>query len=215
MESGFIESHIKRGNRNLLVIGLALTVIGCGVAILLGLWIPALIAIPGALALGAWMRRVLNPAAHPIYKRLEVYGDSRKLAQQVNAEFAGAKPSETTHFGANWLAQGDTYGLSVVPWVDIAWLHIYTNVRNGLKTNYVRVWSRDGKQFVALAGMHEEEAMRLLYELHARAPWAEVGFSRELQRQWNKERVEFVNRVDARKTRVGQTLQTSAASGKS
>jgi hypothetical protein len=212
MEAGFIESHIARGNRNLLGIGLALTVTGGGLAILLGRWIPAFIAITGAIALGAWLIRVLNPSAHPIYKRLERYGDPRELAQQVNQEFAGARPADTTHFGENWLAQGDTYGLSLVPWGDVAWLHIYTNARNGLQTNYVRVWSRDGKQFVALAGMHKEEAMRLLSELHARAPWAEVGFSRELQRQWNNQRAEFVDRVDGRKSRVGQTLRTSAAS---
>jgi hypothetical protein len=193
---------------------LALTVIGGGLAILLGRWFPAFIAVPGALALGAWMTRVLNPGAHPLYKRLERYGDPRKLAQQVNQEFAATNPDDTTHFGENWLAQGDTYGVSLVPWIDIAWLHIYTSVRNGLQTNYVRVWSRDGKQFVALAGMHQEEAMRLLYELHARAPWAEAGFSRELQQQWNKQRAEFVSRVDARKSRAGETMRTSAASGK-
>jgi hypothetical protein len=215
MESGFIESHIRRGNRNLLGIGLALTIIGGGLAILFGRVFPAFIAIPGAIALLAWLMRALNPSAHPIYKRLERYGDPRELAQQVNQEFAGARPGDSTHFGENWLAQGDTYGLSLVPWGDIAWLHIYTSVRNGLQTNYVRVWSRDGKQFVALAGMHKEEAMRLLSELHARAPWAEVGFSGELQRQWNKQRAEFVGRVDGRKSRLSQTVRTSTASGTS
>jgi len=213
MEAGFIESHIRRGNRNLLGISLALIVLGGGLAILFGRWTPAFIAVPGAIALVAWLMRLLNPSAHPIYKRLERYGHPRELAQQVNLEFAGARTGDATHFGENWLAQGDTYGLSLVPWSDIAWLHIYTSVRNGLQTNYVRVWSRDGKQFVALAGMHKEEAMRLLSELHARAPWAEVGFSRELQRQWNKQRAEFVSRVDGRKSRVSQTVRTSAASG--
>ena len=214
METGFIESHIARGNRNLLLIGLALTVVGSGLAILFGRWIPALSAVAGAIALGVWLIHVFNPAAHPIYKRLAQYGDPQNLARQVNQEFEGARPADTTHFGANWLAQGDTYGLSLVPWVDIAWLHIYTSVRNGLQSNYVRVWSRDGKQFVALAGMRKEEAEQLLYELHARAPWAEVGFSRELQRQWNKQRAEFVDRVDARRVSLGQALRMGAASGK-
>ena len=212
MEAGFIESHIRRGNRNLLGIGLALTVVGVGLAILSGRVFPVFIAAPGGIALVAWLMRALNPTAHPIYKRLERYGDSRVLAEQVNREFAGARAADATHFGENWLAQGDTYGLSLVPWGDIAWLHIYTSVRNGLQTNYVRVWSRDGKQFVALAGMHKEEAMQLLSELHARAPWADVGFSRELERQWNKQRAEFVSRVDERKFRVSQSLRATAAS---
>lgn len=85
-------------------------------------------------------------------------------------------------------------------------------MRNGLQSNYVRVWSRDGKQFVALAGMRKEEAEQLLYGLHARAPWAEVGFSRELQRQWNKQRTEFVGRVEARRVILAQAARTGVAS---
>jgi len=213
METGFIESHIARGNRNLLLIGLTLIVAGVGMAILFGRWFPAFIAVPGAIALVTWLMRILNPGSHPIYKRLKQYGDPRELARQVNQEFAGAGPGDATHFGANWLAQGDTYGLSLVPWVDIAWLHIYTSVRNGVHSNYVRVWSRDGKQFVALAGLHKEEAEQLLYDLHARAPWAEVGFSRELLRQWNKQRAEFIGRVELRRSRFVHTELTRAASG--
>src|SRR5262245_9979626 len=122
METGFIESHIKRGNRNLLVIGLVLTIMGGGLAFLS--WVPALLAAPGVIALGCRLSRALNPTAHPIYKRLARYGDPQLLAQQVNREFAGIKSSDTTQFGATWLAQADTYGLSLVPWSDVAWLHI-------------------------------------------------------------------------------------------
>ena len=47
MEAGFIESHIARGNRNLLVIGVALTVTGVGLVILLSRWIPGSSLFPG------------------------------------------------------------------------------------------------------------------------------------------------------------------------
>ena len=99
MNTEFIESHIKRSNRNLLLIGIALTIIGGGLAFLS--WVPALIAVPGVIALAFWLSRMLNRDFHPIVKQLAKYGDPRLLAQQVNREFAGVKSSDTTHFGAN------------------------------------------------------------------------------------------------------------------
>jgi hypothetical protein len=200
MKATFIESHIARGNRNLLLIGPALTIIGGGISIATSHWFPALIAVPGLIALGSWLMRVINPSGHPIYKRLAQYGDREQLMQQVNREFAGVKLAEVTHFGANWLAQRETYGLSLVPWSNIAWLHIYAKTQGGVRTTcYVRVWSRDGKQFVAPAGVRPGEVEQLFEELRARAPWAEVGYSPELHEEWSKRRAQFVARVDARR----------------
>jgi len=197
MNREFIESHIKRSNRNFLLIGIALTIIGGGLAFLS--WVPALIAVPGLIALGCWLSRMLNRDVHPIVKQLAKYGDPRLLAQQVNREFAGVKSSDTIHFGANWLAQGNTYGLALVPWEDIAWLHIYAKTQGGIRSSCcVRVWSRDGSMFVAPSGVRPGEGEQLLADLQARAPWAEIGYSRELEQEWNKRRAEFVARVDAR-----------------
>ena len=88
MQSTFIERHIKSGNRNLLLIGLALTIVGGGLFALLDRWFPLLMAVPGLIAIGAWLIRVVNPSGHPVYKRLARYGDPHELASQVNQEFA-------------------------------------------------------------------------------------------------------------------------------
>jgi hypothetical protein len=166
------------------------------------------------MALGSWLKRVLNPNGHPVYNRLARYGDVKQLARQVNREFAAVKPSDSTHFGDCWLAQSETYGLSLMPWSDIAWLHIYTKTQGGIRTTcYVRVMSRDGKQFVAPAGVQPGEVEQLLEELCARAPWAEAGYSPELQQEWNKRRAEFVARVDARKQRSQPDLASRRAAG--
>jgi hypothetical protein len=45
----------------------------------------------------------------------------------------------------------------------------------------------------------QAQAEQLLQELCARAPWVEVGFSRQLEQQWLKDRTTFLQRVDARK----------------
>jgi hypothetical protein len=199
MQPGFIQAHVARSNRNLLLVGIALIAVGSGLAALFSHWFPLLLLVPGVIILGAWLWRIIKPSAHPIYQYLARWGDVRQIVRQVNEEFAGSsKPSSAPQFGRNWLAQGNVYGVDLVRWQDIAWLHIYTHVRNGVRTNFVRVRSRHGKQFV-MPVAQQAQAEQLLRELHARAPWAEVGFSHELEQQWSKDRARFLQRVDARK----------------
>src|SRR2546421_7269839 len=124
MAKGFIEAHIARGNRNTFLIGLVLTVVGVALSLFLNRWPPAIIAVPGVIILGVWLLHVVNPRAHPVYKQLARYGDPQQLGAQINQEFAGLKADDKTQFGARWLAQGHTYGVALVPWSDIAWLHI-------------------------------------------------------------------------------------------
>ena len=196
MHAGFVQAHIARGNRTLLVLGLVLAIVGVGLSLLFKNWFAILfIGVPGVIVLGVWLLRILNPSAHPIYKNLARYGDVQQVVQQVNQEFAGVQANDTPQFGAHWLAQGNTYGLDLLPWQEIAWLHIYTRIRNGVRSNYVRVWSRDGKQFVIPSAMPEQT----LRQLYNRAPWAEVGYSPELEQEWAKQRPAFLERIDARK----------------
>ena len=199
MAKGFIEAHIARGNRNTFLIGLVLTVIGVALSLFLNRWSPAIIAVPGVIILGVWLLHVVNPRAHPVYKQLARYGDPQQLGAQINQEFASRKADDKTQFGARWLAQGHTYGVALVPWSDIAWLHIYTHIRNRVPSHYVRVYSCGGNQFVSPAGMKQEQVEQLLRELYARAPWAEVGYTPELIQLWRKQRAEFLKRVAARK----------------
>jgi hypothetical protein len=214
MAKGFVEANVARGNRNLLVAGLVLTIIGGGLTAGTGRWFPALIGLAGVIMLGWWLKRVLIRDGHPIYERLARYGDAQEVLKQVNREFAAVKSSDATHFSANWLAQRETYGLSLVPWAEIAWLHIYTKTQGGIRTScYVRVWSRDGKQFVAPAGVRPGEVEQLLEDLRARAPWAEVGYSPELQQDWNKRRDELIARVDARRKRQQTDVANRVATG--
>ena len=198
MDSGFIQAHIARGNRNRLLFGIALIAVGGGLAALFSHWFPLLLLVPGVIELGIWLLRMVNPGAHPIYKDLARGGDVQQAVRQVNEEFAGIKPSGAPQFGRNWLAQGNTFGLDLVPWQEIAWIHLYTQVRNRTRTHFVRVRSRDGQQCV-MPVAQEAQAEQLLRELHTRASWAEVGFSRELEQQWSKDRAAFLRRVDARK----------------
>jgi len=196
---GFIQAHIARGNRNLLLVGGVLVIIGAGLAAFFSHWFPLLLVIPGIIALGAGLRHLINPRGHPIYRALGRLGNLQELIQQVNEDFAGIKPDDQPQLGPHWLAQGNTYGVILVRWQDVAWMHLYVRIRNNARSNYVRVYGRDGTQLTVPAGAQQPQAEQFLQTLHARAPWAEVGYSRELEQQWLKDRASFLQRIDARK----------------
>lgn len=200
MKAGFIEAHVARGNRNLLLFGVGLVVFGGGLTILFRHWFPALLILFGVIVLGLWMKDFLRPSAHSTYQQLTCYGNPEQLAQEVNREFAGVKVDDKWHFGNHWLASGQTYGVDLMPWSQIAWLYLESKRASRSRTSwyYVEVRSRQGTRFHILVGMAQEAAAQLLQQLHARAPWAEVGFSEELEQQWTKHRSEFVERVEAR-----------------
>jgi hypothetical protein len=167
-------------------------------------WFPLISVVFGLMTLGMWLRRILNQRGHPVYHQLARYGDVHQVAQHIDQEFAGVQASDALHFGVTWLAQGHLYGLDAVPWQEIAWLHTYHRLsRSGVSTHFVRVWARDGTQFLSPANLKGyrtlEQAEALLRELSVRAPWAEVGYSPKLKTQWKKQRAEFVKRVDARR----------------
>lgn len=200
MERGFIDSHIRRGGRRTLIFGLALVVGGGGLALAFDSWGPWIVSAVGVVVLFPVIRPLIDSSSSPVYKRLARYGNASQLAQQVDREFAGMKADDSTQLGATWLAQGGMHGsVLLVPWLEMAWLHLYTESHNGIPSHFVRVWERDGTSSDLPVGRKPEPAETLLRDLHARAPWAEIGYTPEVEQQWTKARPEFLSRVDARK----------------
>ncbi len=194
---GFLAAHAARGNRNLLLLGLFLTALGAGLSWLFSNPYGFLfVGGPGLIALGVWADRRFRPERHPNYPQLAPFGDAAALAEEVDREFAGAPVDTAAQFGAGWLAQGDTYGVRLVPWREVAWLHMYTHKTNGVPAHYVRVWTRDGRVIAVPSGADQ---MGMLERLSARAPWAEVGWSDDRMTEWQKARAEVLARVDARR----------------
>ena len=201
---GFLAAHAARGSRSVLRLGLALTLVGAGLS---GLFASPygfiFIGTPGVIALGFWAWRRLRPATHSVYTQLARYGDGHAMAEEVEREFAGAAIDERPHFGARWLAQGDTYGVHLVPWHAVAWFHLVEKRGNGFVVGYqVRVLTADGRMFTMPVGSPPEEQHDLLTQLHAHAPWAEVGFSPERQKEWDAQRDAVLARVEARRAAV-------------
>lgn len=202
----FVQSHIGRGNRNMLLTGIALVLIGGGLAWLFQHWFPLLVLIPGVVVFVFWLVRVVNPKGHPVYKQLARYGEPQQLASDIDREFANTTANDRTLFGEHWLAQGNMFGVDLVPWTAIAWLHVYTIVRNRVPSHHVKVYTRDGSMFQTPGVNDEDRARETMLELHQRASWAEMGYSKDLENEWARHRSDVVARVDARIRRQRGTV---------
>src|SRR4029450_7215744 len=91
------------------------------------------------------------------------------------------------------------YGLDAARWTDIAWIYAQVTKKQGREMHSnLFVWSRDGDLLQTPATATPQEADRLLRDIAARAPWAEVGYSPERAKEWRRRRADVVRRVDAR-----------------
>jgi len=60
---------------------------------------------------------------------------------------------------------------------------------------YAMVCDRFGVKLNLMAGRKEAQVDEMLAALVNRAPWAVVGYSKELETAWNKDRSEFIESV--------------------
>jgi hypothetical protein len=203
MARDFVASHVRRGNRNLLIVGVLVSLAGAfALFVVQGspwthLLFPAAIAATGAIMVGLGVVRSLSPSMHPVYRRLGTSGDPRGLAAALDREFA-AVPLPA--FGREWLVSASFYGLSVTRWTDIAWIYVQVSKRQGNEMyRKVFVWSRDGDLLQTPPTTTPEEADRQLADIAARAPWAEVGYSSEREKEWRRRRSDVLRRVEHRR----------------
>jgi hypothetical protein len=201
-QTDFLRAHRARGDRALLSVGLALAVSGAGLALLFYHWFPAILLVAGLLALAERLRQRLSGARHPVYAQLARFGDPLQLAAEVNREFSGVPADDSTHLGERWLAQGDTYGVALVPWGAVVWLVARREVLMQVPRTIVEVWTRDGRRLVVPCRQNPGSAEAMLQAMQARAPWAEVGRTPELEREWRHDRAAFLARVEARRRAI-------------
>jgi hypothetical protein len=213
MARGFVASHVVRGNRNLLIVGVLVSLAGAFSlrAVQGSHWthflFPAAIAATGAIMVGLGIVRSFSPSLHPIYRRLAAAGDARTLAAALDREFATAP---LPAFGREWLVSASFYGLDATRWTDIAWVYVQVTRRHGSEMyRKVFVWSRDGDLLETPPTTTPAEADRQLSDVAARAPWAEVGYSAEREKEWRRRRPDVVRRVDARQVAKGAPLAGS------
>jgi hypothetical protein len=172
------------------------------------------------LALALWnclkaVRRSGEIQTSPVWKNLAVYGNAEQLSQQIEAEL---QPAMIRKYGKlqiaqQWMVRRKTFSTWVSPIADLVW--VYKKVTKH-SVNFIPT----GKTYsVVLVGRHRqrlEEQMKekavneMLADLAARVPWILFGFTKDLEKAWQKDPGGVIAAVDSR---YQQQNSKSAAAG--
>jgi len=170
---------------------------GAGVIGLIGL---GLVGIP--------LRRMLMPDKHPLLVQLAKYGSLQdvriRLDSELRAEGGGEK------FGAmqittNWLMDAAAYKTGVMATKDVVWAYpkVTKHYHSGIPTG--KTYSaiiRDSKgQSLEISGK-KDSVPKMLESLQRRMPWVLLGFNKELDTMWLKEKPKFFQLMEQRRAKL-------------
>ncbi len=160
------------------------------------------------LAVALWnclkaMRRISEIQLSPVWKHVAVYGNAEQLSQQIEAEL---QPRMIRKYGKlqiaqQWMVRRKTFSTWVSPIADLVW--VYKKVTKH-SVNFIPT----GKTYaVVLVGRHRqriEEQMKekavneMLADLATRVPWVFFGFTKDLEKAWQKDPAGVIAAVDSR-----------------
>ena len=175
------------------------------------------------LALALWnslkaMRRASEIQTSPVWKQLAAYGNAEQLSQQIEAEL---QPAMIRKYGKlqiaqQWMVRRRMFSTWASPIADLVW--IYKKVTKH-SVNFIPT----GKTYsVALVGRHRqqiEEQMKekaandMLADLAARVPWVLFGFTKDLEKAWQKDAAGVIAAVDVRYQQQNNKAAAAAAPG--
>ncbi len=175
------------------------------------------------LALALWnclkaMRRASEIQTSPVWKQLAAYGNAEQLSQQIEAEL---QPAMIRKYGKlqiaqQWMVRRRMFSTWVSPIADLVW--IYKKVTKH-SVNFIPT----GKTYsVALAGRHrqqieeqmkEKAANEMLADLAARVPWVLFGFTKDLEKAWQKDAAGVIAAVDVRYQQQNNKAAAAGTSG--
>lgn len=138
---------------------------------------------------------------HPLMRELSRYGNIEEVEKSISAE------CESPIFAKNamiltpsWAIQKNIYGATLIHANDILWAykkvtkHSVNFIPTG-KTYATMILADKDTIEVALS---DEETLTLLTEIANRFPWVVLGYSKEIQQLWDKDRHTFVAAIQKR-----------------
>jgi hypothetical protein len=175
------------------------------------------------LALALWnclkaMGRASEIQTSPVWKQLAAYGNAEQLSQQIEAEL---QPAMIRKYGKlqiaqQWIVRRRMFSTWASPISDLVW--IYKKVTKH-SVNFIPT----GKTYsVALVGRHrqqiqeqmkEKAANDMLADLAARVPWVLFGFTKDLEKAWQKDAAGVIAAVDVRYQQQNNKAAAAAAPG--
>ena len=147
--------------------------------------------------------RIVNTERHSIWRGLQRFGESSNIADQIETELASsAETVDNLQLTRNWLVAARASSLDVTQLKDIMWVYKKIVSGRGGKRISALVFDRHGRM-TAIKGK-EAQIDDTLKGIAQRMPWIMVGYSKEAQAAWNKDRAGFISAVDQRRQQAKQ-----------
>ena len=159
----------------------------------------------GVVLIGIPLRRKMQPESHPLLTQLAKYGGLQDVRMRIDSEMRSEGGGEK--FGAmqvttNWLIHAAAYKTNVMATRDVVWAYpkVTKHYHSGIPTG--KTYSaiiRDSKgQSVEVSGK-KDSVPKMMESLQRRMPWVMIGFSKELEALWLKEKPKFFQLVEQRR----------------
>lgn len=159
----------------------------------------------GLVLVGIPLRRKLQPENHPLLTQLAKYGGLQDVRMRIDSEMRSEGGGEK--FGAmqittNWLIHAAAYKTNVMATRDVVWAYpkVTKHYHSGIPTG--KTYSaiiRDSKgQSVEISGK-KDSVPKMMESLQRRMPWVMIGFSKELEALWLREKPKFFQLVEQRR----------------
>jgi hypothetical protein len=175
-----------------------------------GYWVIGLLIIIGAVIGGVYMvvigiGRLQNPARDPIMKRLSRYNvEPMQIVQRIDADMArGSQRIGKLTLSDGWILRRTSSVFDVMYIQHVVWLYkkVNTTKMYGVVTvgkTFTAVFNDQYGTTITVVG-REKEVDQMLRAVAERIPWTEMGYSEATQREWSKDRDQFIAQVTARK----------------
>jgi len=159
----------------------------------------------GLVLVGIPLRRKMQPESHPLLAQLAKYGGLQDVRMRIDSEMRSEGGGEK--FGAmqittNWLIHAAAYKTNVMATRDVVWAYpkVTKHYHSGIPTG--KTYSaiiRDSKgQSVEISGK-KDSVPKMLESLQRRMPWVLIGFSKELEALWLREKPKFLQLIEQRR----------------
>ena len=143
-------------------------------------------------------------AKHPISKRLARHGDVPVVVSEIENELVMPRWSHgKLHTTANWLVYAPGADFQAMRLPEVAWLYKHMTQRRtyGIpvgKTFAAHIFDSHGQK-IEMTAKNERDVEAILEGAVQAAPWAIVGYDKEIEKTWNKNRAAVVEMVNQRR----------------
>jgi hypothetical protein len=154
------------------------------------------------------LRRRFQPESHPLYKHLAKYGGLQDVRMRIDSEMrseGGGEKFSAMQITTNWLIHAAAFRTNVMATKDVVWAYpkVTKHYHNGIPTgkSYSAI-IRDSKGHSLEISGKKDSVPKLLESLQRRMPWVLVGFSKELEALWLKEKSQFFQIIEERRAKL-------------